>query len=148
VTESCAELPISRLLIGVITKLSSAIIMPSVLPSIPSRLAVMVTLPADIDVTKPDSETEAMLSSEDIHIALFDMSSELSSDEVPVAINCWLSPIFKFLEKLLTDIELRVGLGSGVESVEELLPLPPLLQAIKNKELSMQSKVCLTLLMY
>jgi len=98
---------------GEMLRLARSIIVPWRVPVMLLDVALMVAAPAETEVTKPVFDTVATALLDEDQVAVEEMSEVLASESVAVAVSCWLAPTFKLPEKLLRDIEDKVGDGLG-----------------------------------
>src|SRR5215467_11804661 len=101
-------------------ELTLAALMPSDVPLVtPSKLARIVTVPSERAVARPLTVIEAKLEFDDCHCTTLVMSWVVLSENVPMAVYCWLSPKVKLEFAGVTAICATVA---GV-TVSTLLPL-------------------------
>jgi hypothetical protein len=80
-----------------------------VLPEIVSKVAVMVAVPVATPVTKPVLLTVAIDGSDEFQVAGVVISWFVLSENMPVAVNCWVTPRGRLRLTGVTNMEDRVA---------------------------------------
>ena len=95
------------------------------LPVIVPEVAVMVTDPTFLPVASPLTVIEATVAGEELHATLPVMSCAVSSENVPLAVNCCTVPSGMDAAAGVTLMEVRVALVMVRTALEETVPEVP-----------------------